>query len=506
MLKAYFKPVEKLTDYLEDYEGTLHTKGVMFVEDRLKECEGNEVVGVQWYRGNMYGIGVKKDDGGVSYFHPSWFKYIRDTNNNRLIFKPKVAYKRDSRFLVNSNVVLDVTNVALIKKEDLQLCECGTVLDTDDTELCSSCLIEHFYAVKTYNYKPYPKFKGEQIKADKENPIWYGIELEVGVNKRHTVAKLVKDSNEGLYLKSDSSIAVGSEGSVEIVSHPYSFTALMDKDSWVSKIDKLDVNHEPQQNGCHIHVSRTAFVDDNHYALLYHLMYELGDIGLANQDIILNLKPKHTILDVIKGEVPFEDIVIKLNNNFYFIPGENGEDILRYKNSELLEKFYEGIEAFKEELDFLVIDTGAGIGESVQSFIRASTDTVVVTVPDPSAIMDAYSMIKYSAKVKERIYLIVNRAKNKKEALEIASKLQNVAKKHLGNIEVEFLGFVERSTLIEEASKRRELVVRDHKSSVVALEIADIVKKLTNSLTKDGEHIKETPSIAVFFKRLLQNI
>ena len=231
-----------------------------------------------------------------------------------------------------------------------------------------------------------------------------------------------------------------------------------------------------------------------------------ADIGLANQDIILNVKPTHTILDVIKGDVAFEEIVIKLNNNFYFIPGENGEDILRYKNSDLLEKFYEGIEAFKEELDFLIIDTGAGIGESVQSFIKASTDTIVITVPDPSAIMDAYSMIKYSAKVKEQIYLIVNRAKNKKEAQEIAAKLQNVAKKHLENIEVEFLGFVERSTLMEEASKRRELVVRDHKSSVVALEIADIVKKLTNSLTKDGEHIKETPTIAVFFKRLLQNI
>ncbi len=231
-----------------------------------------------------------------------------------------------------------------------------------------------------------------------------------------------------------------------------------------------------------------------------------ADIGLANQDIILGVKPKYTILDVIKGEIDFEEIVLKINNNFFFIPGENGEDILHYKNSDLLEKFYEGIEAFKEELDFLVIDTGAGIGESVRSFIEASTDTIVITVPDPSAIMDAYSMIKYSAKVKECVYLIVNRAKNKKEALEIATKLQNVANKHLRSIEVEYLGFVERSNLIEEASKKRELIVRDHKSSVEALEISDIVKKLTNSLTKDGEHIKETPTIAVFFKRLLQNI
>ncbi len=230
-----------------------------------------------------------------------------------------------------------------------------------------------------------------------------------------------------------------------------------------------------------------------------------ADIGLANQDIILGVKPKKTILDVLKGEASFEEIVMKINNNFYFIPGENGEEILRYKNSDLLDGFFAGIEKF-EDLDFLIIDTGAGIGESVRHFIDASTDTIVVTVPDPSAIMDAYSMIKYCSKVKDQIFLILNRVKNKKEALEIASKLQGVAKKHLGSIDVEFLGYVERSNLIEEASKKRELIVKDHQGSIPAIQFSEIVRKLTNNLTKDGEHIKETPNIAIFFKRLLQQI
>ncbi len=231
-----------------------------------------------------------------------------------------------------------------------------------------------------------------------------------------------------------------------------------------------------------------------------------ADIGLANQDIILGVKPKYTILDVMKGEVDFDSCVVKINNNLFLIPGESGEEILHFDNEELLKNFYTGIESF-QNFDFLIIDTGAGIGETVRSFIQAATDTIIVTAPDPSAIMDAYSMIKYSAKVKDEIYLILNRVKNKKEANDIFQKLQNVAKKHIEEpVKLEFLGYIQNSSLIEEASKKRELIAKKYATSLPALQIAGIVKKLTNSLTKDGEHIKETPNIAVFFKRLLQQI
>ncbi len=230
-----------------------------------------------------------------------------------------------------------------------------------------------------------------------------------------------------------------------------------------------------------------------------------ADVGLANQDIILDVKPKYTILDVLKGGVKFEDIVVQVNLNFLLIPGENGDEILSYKNSEILETFFEGIEHIRG-LDYLIIDTGAGIGESVRSFIEASTDTIIITVPDPSAIMDAYSMIKYTSRSKEEIFLIVNRAKSLKEATEVTLKLQAVAKKYVGDIKLKFLGHIEKNELFELCSKKRQLLTKKYPSSIPATQIADIVKKLTNSLTKDGEHIKDTPSIAVFFRRLLQQL
>ena len=214
-----------------------------------------------------------------------------------------------------------------------------------------------------------------------------------------------------------------------------------------------------------------------------------ADIGLANLDIILNVQPKHNILDVLKGKAEFKDILIEINKNLILIPGESGEEILNFNDKELIERFLKELDSFNS-LDFLIIDTGAGIGESVRSFINASTDTIVITVPDPSAIMDAYAMIKYSSKIKDHIYMILNEVKNKNEAISIFNKIDSVAKKHLKNsVKIELLGFIEESKIVSELSKSRELFIKKEPMSKPSLQLIDIVKKLTQNQTKEGEAI-----------------
>jgi len=230
-----------------------------------------------------------------------------------------------------------------------------------------------------------------------------------------------------------------------------------------------------------------------------------ADIGLANLDIIFNVQPKKNILDVLKGEIEFENILININKNLILIPGESGEEILSFEDKELIERFLKGVEKFRS-FDFLIIDTGAGIGESVRRFIDASTDTIVVTVPDPSAIMDAYAMIKYSSKIKDEIFMILNEVKNKSEALAIYNKIHAVAKKHLENMaKLQFLGYIEESKLIAQCSKNRELFLKKEPLSKPSLQMVDIVKKLTANRTKEGEEISKDNTIAIFFKRLLSN-
>ena len=141
---------------------------------------------------------------------------------------------------------------------------------------------------------------------------------------------------------------------------------------------------------------------------LYQLGFKVGifdaDIGLANLDVILKVNPKKNILHVLKGEVEFKDIIVEIEKDFYLIPGESGDEIVKYSDEFLFNRFIGGLNVL-EELDFLVIDTGAGIGKEVQTFLDASDEVLVVTAPEPAAITDAYAMIKVMSQKRDRIFL-----------------------------------------------------------------------------------------------------
>ena len=125
-----------------------------------------------------------------------------------------------------------------------------------------------------------------------------------------------------------------------------------------------------------------------------------ADIGLANLDVMYNVKIKKNILHVLKGEASVSDILIPITRNLILIPGESGDEILKYSDMALFERFMEEAQVL-DKLDVMIIDTGAGIGEHIQMFIDAADDVVVVTVPDPAAITAAYATIK-----KHKVYLI----------------------------------------------------------------------------------------------------
>jgi len=115
-------------------------------------------------------------------------------------------------------------------------------------------------------------------------------------------------------------------------------------------------------------------------------------------------------------------------------------------------------------------------------------------------------MIKYSSKIKEEIYMIINEVKNEKEAKLIFNKIKTVANKHIPQgIKLEFLGYIEKNRIISETSKTRELFVKKEPMSKPSLQIVEIVKKITKNRTKEGKNIEKNSSISSFFKKILSN-
>lgn len=210
----------------------------------------------------------------IAYIHPSWIDTIDGKKCDiGTMFITKANVK------INPDYILNTTDGTFVALADLEVCaECGELLDVEGCHLCSTCLEETHFKVLNYSHVPEYQFFGEQKgKLAKECPAWYGLELEYGLPRKRQMAKLIYDSdekggNKAIYLKSDSSIS-GGEYRAEMVTHPMSYDYIMNA-KWVDQLATLDAANCPDTNGCHIHISRTAFKTDKAFNKFKYLLLE----------------------------------------------------------------------------------------------------------------------------------------------------------------------------------------------------------------------------------------
>ncbi|PAF53064.1 ATP-binding protein [Helicobacter sp. 13S00482-2] len=233
--------------------------------------------------------------------------------------------------------------------------------------------------------------------------------------------------------------------------------------------------------------------------------YKVGifdaDIGLANLDLIFGVKTGKNILHALKGEAKFDEVIYPIEEGLYLIPGDSGDEILKYSNQDILDEFVQDSQILND-LDYMIVDTGAGIGEVTQAFLNASNDVIVVTVPDPAAITDAYATIKINSRFRKEIFLIVNMVGSEKEALNVFTKISNVARKNLPDLELHLLGFLYSSASVKKSTKYRELLSRVEPLNNFSSEMRSIAKKISVKVEQNMlDYPKE--SFMDFFRRIL---
>lgn len=230
-----------------------------------------------------------------------------------------------------------------------------------------------------------------------------------------------------------------------------------------------------------------------------------ADIGLANLDVMFNVKIKKNILHVLKGEASVSEILVPVLKNLILIPGESGEEILKYADKALFERFMQEAEVL-DKLDVMIIDTGAGIGEHIRMFLEAADDVLVVSVPDPAAITDAYATIKVISTFRDNVALILNQVKNEKEALAIYEKIKKVALANIGEkLSIDFFGKVDSDIKVSSSIKQRALFSSLYPTSSVYADIAKIANKITKSLERNMLVVPSESGLSGLFRRLIKH-
>ncbi|KGI56403.1 flagella biosynthesis ATPase FlhG [Campylobacter sp. MIT 97-5078] len=234
--------------------------------------------------------------------------------------------------------------------------------------------------------------------------------------------------------------------------------------------------------------------------------YKVGlfdaDIGLANLDVILNVRISKNLLHVLRGECSLEDILIEVKPNLWLIPGESGDEILKYNDKNIYERFLNQA-SILDGLDFLIIDTGAGIGGSIQHFLEMADEVIVVTVPDPAAITDAYATIKATSKTKENLLMLFNSVKSENEALKVFENIKKVADLNIKNpLNLEFIGSLNASKDVSNSIKKRTLFTDEN--SLASDEFKALASKLLYRLEQKVLDQTQNRSFSNFFKRIIE--
>lgn len=182
-----------------------------------------------------------------------------------------------------------------------------------------------------------------------------------------------------------------------------------------------------------------------------------ADLGLANVDIILGLVPTHSLSDVVRGAKTLEEIMISGPEGMKVIPGGSGLADLANLSPEQRDRLLHSLLALESMADILLIDCGAGLSRTVLSFVSAADELIVITTPEPTAITDAYGIIKVVTKFKihERVSLVVNQVRDRHEANDIAERFADVSRQFL-QADVSFLGEICSDQQVVRAVKQQQ--------------------------------------------------
>ncbi|MBI3892988.1 MAG: MinD/ParA family protein [Candidatus Wallbacteria bacterium] len=208
-----------------------------------------------------------------------------------------------------------------------------------------------------------------------------------------------------------------------------------------------------------------------------------ADLGMANLDVLFGVRPQYTLYHVLKGKRDLPGILVGGPPGVKFIAGGSGMAELADLDPATMETLLASLRRLETYSDVLLIDTGAGLSRNVLSFVRAADEVLLVTTPEPTAMADAYGVLKTLAlegPQVPRTSLVVNKVRDPEEGLLVARRFIKVAREHL-QLKVDYAGFVLEDENVSLSVRRQKPVVMLYPNSYASVCINNIVAGLFDS-------------------------
>ena len=195
-----------------------------------------------------------------------------------------------------------------------------------------------------------------------------------------------------------------------------------------------------------------------------------ADMNLANIDVLLGISTKYTLSDLLDDTITIDKLLIEGPKGIKILPAASGDIAVMQNQQQYQQALIQAYNDLRKDFDYILIDTGAGISDYTVNFVLSADKIIVITTPEPTAITDAYAMIKviFIRSKSPNITLVVNMAQTEDVATNIYNKI-NLIVQHFLNKHINSLGFLPVDNAVKEAvNEQIPIIIKRPRSSVSA--------------------------------------
>jgi flagellar biosynthesis protein FlhG len=227
-----------------------------------------------------------------------------------------------------------------------------------------------------------------------------------------------------------------------------------------------------------------------------------ADLGLANVDVLLGLSPQFTLQHLVYHKAELEQVVIQGPLGLDVLPGGSGITELANLNTLEIVRLLSTLRTLERQHDVLVIDTAAGIGNSVLRFLLVADDVVLVSTPEPPALLDAYGVLKalHAKAVHGNTYLLMNMARKATDGSEAYQILSSLANRYL-EMRLHYLGSLPLDLAVVQAVKQQRPFYTSAPQAPVSCALRELAAQFLVGVAHTPKRQKES-----FFARLMSGM
>ncbi len=225
-----------------------------------------------------------------------------------------------------------------------------------------------------------------------------------------------------------------------------------------------------------------------------------ADLGLANIDVLVDQRPRHSLADVMDGSMSMSDVLMPTRFGITVLPGASGVQAVADASPAERQRLVQGIESLGGQFDTIIVDTAAGISSHTLFFAAAAHDIVVVTTPEPTALTDAYATIKVLSRRYgiERVHLLLNQASDDMGARELFVRLSRLAARFLPVV-VDYVGRVPSDPHIPRSVQQRRPLLVAHPNSPAATAL----RKVSDTLLMRTASAEASGGMQLFWSQVI---